>query len=47
MLVMEILLGILGGSFVLLVWALFGILTFGGREVDDVACKKKGGGKKG
>ena len=31
MLALEIFLGVLGGAFVLLVWALFGVLTFGGR----------------
>lgn len=43
-LVLEILVGILGGAFVLLVWALFGVLTFGGREVNGMG-GKKGGGK--
>jgi hypothetical protein len=51
MIALEIALAVLGGAFVLLVWALFGVLTFGGKEVIRVKHKmekdcKKGGGKK-
>jgi hypothetical protein len=34
MIALEIALGVLGGAFLLLVWALFGVLTFGGRKTD-------------
>jgi hypothetical protein len=35
MIALEIALGVLGGAFLLLVWALFGVLTFGGRGRDE------------